>query len=120
MGHAAADRLHQSRSGLPATAAKPLTRSTSNASARPATRCGEARRIGDFAERHDETVEIVVIVICFGVVMGAAVGDVVFGADAETEQQRLVDFAVGRGDDFDAARQNGRDGCAPPRCRRRR
>ena len=94
------------RIGLPATAAKPLTRSTSNARPAPATRCGKRGGIGDFADRHDEGIEIVVIVLCLVVVMGAAVGDVVLGADAEPEQQRLVDLAVGGGDHFDAARQH--------------
>ena len=70
---------------------------------------GERGRIGDLAERHDERIEIVVIVLRLVVVPRAAVGDVVLGADAESEQQRLIDLAVGDRDDLDAARQYAGD-----------
>ncbi len=49
------------------------------------------------------------IVLGLGVVAGAAVGDVVLGADAEAKEQRLVDLAVGDGQHLDAARQRPRD-----------
>ena len=75
-----------------------MTRSTSKFSASAATRAASAARIGDLAERHDEGIEIVVVVLGLGVVPGAAVGDVVLGADAEPEQQRLIDLAVGDGE----------------------
>ena len=67
---------------------------------------GERGRIGDLAERHDERIEIVVVVLLLVVVPRAAVGDVVLGADAESEQQRLIDLAVGDRDHLDAARQH--------------
>ena len=90
---------------MSATAAKPLTRSTSNFSASAVTRAASADGIGDFFQRHDEGIEIVVVVLLFGVVAGAAVGDIVLGADAKPEQQLLIDLAVGDGDHLDAARQ---------------
>ena len=49
------------------------------------------------------------IVLRLVVVPGAAVGDVVLGADAESEQQRLIDLAVGDRDHLDAARQHAGD-----------
>ncbi len=78
-------------------------------SASRATRIGERRRLGDLGERHDEAVEIVVVVLQLGIVAGAAVRDVVLGADAEAEQRRRVDLAVGHGDDLHRARQGARD-----------
>ena len=103
------------RSGLSATAAKPLTRSTSKSLGERGDARRQRRRVGDLAERHDERVEIVVVVLRFGVVPGAAVVDVVLGADAEAEQQRLVDLAVGDGEDFHAARQRAAKS-PPARC----
>ena len=59
---------------------------------------GDARRerggIGDLGQRHDEAVEIVVVVVELVVVMRLAVLDVVLGADAEAEQRRGIDLAV--------------------------
>src|SRR5208282_6356789 len=70
---------------------------------------GEFGRLGDLAERYDESVEIVVVVLRLRIVPGAPVGDVVLGADAEPKQKRLVNLAVGDGDHLDAARQHAGD-----------
>ena len=74
---------------------------------------GDTRRqgggVGDLGQRHDEAVEIVVVVLFLGVVAGAAVLDVVLGADAEAEQRGGIDLAVGHGDDLDRPRQRARD-----------
>ncbi len=93
------------RSGLLATAAKPFDAQHVEALGQRGNARDQRGRVGDFAERHDERIEIVVVVLRFGIVPGAAVVDVVLGADAEPEQQRLVDLAVGDGDDLHAARQ---------------
>src|SRR4029077_7383713 len=45
----------------------------------------------------------------FGVVPGPAVLDFVLGSDPESKQQLLVDLAVARREDFNAARQRVRD-----------
>ena len=97
--------------GLPATAAKPFTRSTSCAEASAATRSAIVGRIGDFAQRHDEALEIVVVVVELVVVMRHAVLDIVLGADAKTEQHRGIDLALRDGDDTSpraAVSRNGR------------
>ena len=59
---------------------------------------GERGRIGNFLQRHHEEFEVFVVVLFLVVVMGTAIGDVVLGADAETEQKLLIDLAVGGGD----------------------
>ena len=106
----------RSRIGLPATAAKPLTRRTPW---RSASRCDAlrqappGRRSPDSA--HDEALEVVVVVAVLVVVTGAAVLDVVLGADAEAEQRGRIDLAAGCGDDLDGAGQHaGRSPRAPP------
>ena len=45
------------------------------------------------------------VVLQLVIVVGAAVVDVVFGAEAKPEQQASIHLAVDRGDDLDAARQ---------------
>jgi hypothetical protein len=71
--------------------------------------CGDARgergRVGNFLQRHHEGIEVFVVMLFLVVVVRAAIGDVVLGADTEPEQKRLVDLAVGGGDHLDAARQ---------------
>ena len=67
---------------------------------------GKRRRIDHFAHRHDERIEVVMIVIFLSVVMRASIGDIVLGADAKAKQQRLIDLAVGGGDHLDAPRQH--------------
>ena len=94
---------------MPVTAANPLTRNTSWQIGERRDASGERRRIGDLRQRHDEAVEIVVVVLGLLVVAGAAVLDVVLGADAETEQRRRIDLAVRHGDDLHRARQDARD-----------
>ncbi len=95
---------------MPVTATNPLTRNTSWRSASAATRAAKRRGLGDFRQRHDEAVEIVVVVLGLRVMAGAAVLDVVLGADAETEQRRRIDLAVRHGDDLHRPRQEARDG----------
>ena len=63
------------------------------------------RRIADLRQRHDEAVEIVMVVVELVVVMRLAVLDVGLGADAEAEQRGGIDLAVGHGDDAHRARQ---------------
>ena len=54
----------------------------------------EIRGIGNFAKRYDKTVKIVVIVVQLIIVMGAAIGNVVLGANPQAEQQRRIDLAA--------------------------
>ena len=49
---------------------------------------GDGGGIADLRQRHDEAVEIVVVVVELVVVMGPAVLDIVLGADAKPEQRR--------------------------------
>ena len=85
----------RSRIGLPRTAAKPLIRSTPAASAVADTSFDKCLRIVDLGQRHDEALELVMVVIELVVVMRLAVLDVGLGADVETEQRRHIDLAAG-------------------------
>ena len=109
MRHARSDRLDQQPQRLAGDGGKAFDAQHVEFLRQRGDARGERGRIGDFAERHDEGIEIVVIVLFLGVVPGAAVVDVVFGADAKPEQQRLIDLAVGDGDHLHAARQHAGD-----------
>ena len=62
-------------------------------------------RIADRGNRDDERVEIVVIVLPFGVMMRRAQSEIVLGRRAHAEQHVRLDRALARGRDLDRARQ---------------
>src|SRR6516225_10141672 len=55
----------------------------------------EMRRIGNLRQRQDEAFKIVMIVLEFCVLARAAIGNVVFRSDAQPEQCRRINLAVG-------------------------
>ena len=75
---------------------------------------GDPRRqrggVGEFGQRHDEAVEVIVIVFLLRIVQRAAVLDVVFYGEAEADQRRRIDLAVGDSDDLHRSRQRAGDG----------
>ena len=99
MAHPRSDRLHEQPHRLSRDRRKAFhpQHIEGFGDARDARR--EAGRVGDLGQRHDKTIEVVVVMFGFEIVMGAAVLDVVLGGEAEPEQHRGVDLALG-----DAAR----------------
>ena len=84
-----------SRSGLPRTAAKPLIRRMSCASVAAAQPRDQRLGRGDLRQRHDETVEIVVLVRAVQrVVMRRPRRQIVLGRRAEPEQHRRIEPAL--------------------------
>src|SRR5262249_23186522 len=91
-GHARADRLHQQPQRLAGYRGKALhAQHVETLGERFNTR-DERRWIGEPLQPNDKAIEIVMIVLGFGVVPGRAIGNVVFSCDAEPQQQLLIDL----------------------------
>ena len=93
-GDARADRLHQKPHRLVAHGGKTLDPQHARGFGRGGDKLGQGRRIVDLRQRHDEALELVMVVIEFVVVMRLAVLDVGLGADVEAEQRRHIDLAA--------------------------
>src|SRR5690606_18995736 len=70
---------------------------------------GQFLGIGDGGKVDDETVEIVVVMVEFVVVMGLPIFDVILDGKPETDQNRRFDRAIRGGYDFYRARKMSRD-----------
>ena len=104
-GDARADRLHQEPHRLVAHGGKALDAQHARGLGGGGDQLRQRLGIVDLGQRHDEALELVVVVIELVVVMGLAVLDVGLGADVEPEQRRHIDLAARDLHDLHGARQ---------------